>query len=367
MIQKFVFGMAICVALIPSVILAAPVIRSGENVSVGSDQVVNGDFYGFGDTANLSGAINGDAYIIGRKITINAPIAADAVLTGSAVQVHAPIGDDFRAFGGEVILADDVAGDVFVIGGELHILSTASIEGDVIFYGGRLIVEGSVDGSVFSTGNDTRIDAFVGGDLHVNAEHMTLGDRTEVLGDIIYRGGTNIVRSQNAVVVGDIQEDMQEAESVSFGAVFIPFIIGLFSVLIAFLLFRPFFQSMVHETKTQYGKQGLIGLAVFVAAPFAAFILMVSVLGLFVGIFLLALYVALVVAAWITATIAVGTYLMGMVTKRYEVTLTSVVVGVVALDVALLIPLIGPMIAFATLLIALGALSLKLYQHVFGQ
>lgn len=367
LLKKSVGLIMLSIFMLPAVVLASPVIRSGDTVSVGSDQMVSGDFYGFGDTANLSGVINGDAYVVGRKITINAPVSDDVVVVGSTIQVHAPIGDDFRAFGAEVTLAEEVKGDVFVIGGELRVLSTASIEGDIIFYGGTLVVEGPVAGAVLSTGNDIRIDAFVGGDLTVNAEHMTLGDRSEVLGDIVYRGGTDIVRSQNAVVVGDIQEDQREKEPVSFGAVFIPFIMGLFSALIGFLLFRPFFQGLVREAKTGYGQYGLIGLAVCVAAPFAAFILMVSVLGLFVGMFLLALYIALLVAAWVTATIVVGTYVVGLVTKRYDVTLTAVVVGAITLDLALLVPFLGPLVVFASILIALGALSLRLYRHLFGQ
>jgi len=363
--RKILGGALLASLCVPALVFASPVIRSGESVTVEQNQVVDGDFYGFGGASTISGGIKGDVYILSGAVTINAPVEADVSVVGGTLQVHAPIADDLRVIGGEVTLADTVAGDVAVFGGVLRILSTASITGDILFFGGELIVDGPVGGSIFGVGKDIRVNASIGGDIDVRASGgFTLGDSAEVLGNIVYKGNSDIVRSQNAVVVGEIQKVAIEVEALSLSAVLIPILAGLFAALTAFMLFRGYFVEIVAKTRTAYGVQGLVGLSVFVGLPFVAIILMVSVLGLLVGIFLLSVYVALLVASWVVASVVAGSFIMKLITKKDEVSIASVVLGVVVMEIALFIPLIGPLAVFATVLIALGAIAIRVYHKV---
>lgn len=362
-IKKYRFSLLACtVFFVPVIALAGPVLRSGESVTIGQDQVVDGDFYGAGVAANISGEIQGDAYVVGGTITINAPVTADVAAAGGTVHIHGPVSDDVRIVGGEVTLADTVEGDVFVAGGVLRILSTAVIEGDVLFFGGELAIEGPVEGSVFGKMDRARINAFVGGDVNIRAENnLTLGDRTEVLGAITYRGQQDITRAQNAVVVGDIQTDLVTKERLSLETLLLSIFPLLFAVLTAFLIFRRHLNRAVEDAERSYGKHGLIGLAVFLGVPFVALILMISVLGLIVGMFLLASYIALLFLSWVMTAVLLGSLTMRLFGKGSGVSVLSVIIGALLLQLIMFIPLIGPLAVFAGLLISLGGISLRIY------
>lgn len=356
----FILGLALAVVL-PTVTHAGPVIRTGESVTLTNAQSVSEDLYAAGGTVAVSGNVIGDAYLAAGTVLINGPVSADMVAVGGTVGVHAPIGDDLRAIAGEVTIAEKVNGDVFVFAGVLNILSTAEISGDVIFYGGELKIEGPIGGSLFGTADAVRVDASIGGIDIKTARALTLGDRAEVRGDIVYEGGSDMVRAQNAVVVGTVQEREAPKEVLDFGSFLIPILFALFAALVALLVFRKHIVPFA-TMRGNYGVWGLIGLAVLVAVPFAAGILMLSVLGVLAGIFILACYVALLIAAWVLTGIYLGTLVMEYVFKKgREVSIRSIVLGVVLLEAFMFIPVIGPLAVFLFFLVVLGLAARGLY------
>ena len=364
--RTFVFA-ALLVALIPSTTFASPVIRSGEKVTIGQDQVVTGDLYALGGSVALSGAVEGDVYVGAGVATLNAPIKADATVIAGTVQVHAPITDDLRVVAGEVTLANEVHGDVVVLGGTLHVLSTATITGDVIFFGGELTIEGPVKGSLFGSADIVRIDTAVGGNIELTAyNEIALGDRANVEGYVTYKSRHEIVRSQNAVVVGAIQkESIALKDAASPQEFLIPFFVLLFAALALFVLARKHLPPLVASTTKHYGQSGLIGLAILGGVPFVAVILFVSVFGFFVGLFLLAVYAALVMFSFALASIVVGVLVMRQLLKRGDVSLLSVGVGVLIMQVLLLIPYLGFLAVLALIAIVLGSVTTTIYQRIF--
>lgn len=359
--------LVLVVAVLPVAVFASPVIRSGESVAVGQGQVVEGDFYGAGGSVTVSGEVQGDVYVAGGTVTVNAPVGTDLVAAGGVVQVHSPVGDDLRIAGGEAIVGSAVNGDVVVFGGVLHVLSTADIKGDILFFGGELVVEGPVEGSIFGFSKSTRIDASVGGDITIRAdEKLTLGDRAEVLGNIAYTGSNDIERAQNAVVVGDIQtEKVAGTGGIPFGFIFTSLIATLFAALTFFLIFRRQFEEVVERSRTAYGVQGLIGLAVFVGMPFVSVILILSVLGSLIGIFLLAVYIALLVASWIVLAGLIGSFIMRFFDRSHQtLSILSIGVGVLALELLMLIPFLGTLAVFAGVVIVLGGIALRIYRAI---
>jgi len=354
-----------CIALlVPLFVSASPVVRSGESVTIGRDQVVEGDFYAAANTVTISGEVMGDVYAASRTVTLNAPVRADITVIGGITQLHASVEDDVRVIGGEVVLADSVGGDVVVLGGVLRVLSTASVRGDILFWGGELVIEGPVGGSIFGSAQTVRIDASVVGDVEMRAsERLALGDRAEVLGSITYKGTNEIERAQNAVVVGNIQtEKTDDAGGVSFQSFFLSLFAVLFAALTALLVFRRHFEEILSDRNISYGLQGLIGLAVFVGFPFVSIVLMLSILGFFAGIFLLASYLAMMIISWIVIGAVLGSYALRVIAPQKATPILSVAAGILLLHLVAYVPLIGPLAAFAALLVGFGIVSSRLYR-----
>ena len=346
---------------------AGPIIRSGEAVSIDAGQILKGDFYGFSPTLTMSGPAEEDVYVMGGNVTINAPILKDLTVVGGVVQVHGDVGDDVRIVGGEVTLAKSVKGDVAVFGGTLTILSTALIEGDVLFMGGDVVIEGDVVGGVHGTANSARINAEVGGDVLMNVtDTISLGDNARVVGSMFYTSATELVRSQNADISGEIRQTEPTLET---GINFLKFytlvaIAVLFTAVALFFGMRKNIERTVELSVKESGVSGLIGLGVFLITPFLSMIFSVSIIGVPLGICLFFFYMALLFFAFIMSGAFVGVYVQKLMTKKQTLSLSTVMYGTVLLAALALIPVIGGLVAFGCLMITFGALNTLLYQRL---
>lgn len=353
------------IALIPAMVSAGPIVRSGEAVSISADQVLKGDFYGLGSSVSISGVAEHDAYIGGGTVTVNAPVQGDLTVVGGVVQVHAAVNDDVRVVGGEVLLAEPITGDVVVAGGVLKILSTATVGGDVLFLGGEATIEGDVAGSIIGTTERVRIDATVGGDVSVRATNsFTLGDNAQILGNISYKSQFDVIRAQDAEVTGTISKEAVVVESGNawMQLLIMQILVLLFASLTLFLIAREPLAHLVERTVHSYGMQGLVGICVFLFGAPLGILLVTSVLGSIVGIALLFAYVLLLIISLIASGIVLGAVLERLILKKSTISFLTVIFGTIAIGILILVPVLGPLALFLLYIIILGGLSTGLYR-----
>ncbi len=349
---------ALFVAL-PLTTFASSVVRTGDSVSVEKDQSIDGDFYTAASILNISGEITGDLAAVAGKNTLNGTVAKDALLAGGNVDVHGAIGDDLRIIAGDVVIAEPVTGDVFVIGGTVKVLSTASIGGDLLVYGGEAEVSGSVGGNIVGNVSSLRIDAPVAGNVDVTTDSLTLGDRADIAGTVRYVSAALLTRAQNAKVGGDITRSDQVAKDTSTTAksILIPVLMLLFSTLVWYLIARRFLIKIIDRALVRGIRPIATGFVAFFAMPVVSIILIMSVLGGFVGVAGLVAYVFAVLLALVSGTAVLGHFIMTHI-KKSEQTLSPITlgVGVVATLVAAFIPLLGLALLLTVFLVTLGAI-----------
>jgi hypothetical protein len=363
--QYIVIGALVGLFVLPQAVFASPIVRSGDSVTISADQVLESDFYGFGKVINLSGVADEDVYVAAGSVTVTAPVAGDLSVLAESVQVHAAVDDDVRIVGGTVVLAKPVKGDVVVLGGSLTILSTGSVEGDVLFLAGSATIEGPVTGSILGTADTVRIDTHVGGNVDVRAvSGLSLGDRTDIVGNVMYSSVTELVRAQDASIGGTVQKATiaAPAQGSVIRDLVLQTLIMLFAALTAFLMVRPVINHIVGSATFSYGTHALVGIGVCIAAPFISILLMASILGSIVGVLLLCAYILLMISAWVLTGIVLGNKVQQMLFKKEETTILTVVFGTVLFNAAMLIPFVGIFIALSLSLIVFGSIVLSGYR-----
>ena len=338
---------------------ARTVVRTGESVSLAENQMVEGDFYGAAGKVNISGSVTEDVLAAGGQVKINGSIGEDATIFGITVDTHGTVGDDLRVVAGEVTIADPVMGDLFVLGGVVTILSTASISGDVIVYAGQLTVEGSVGGDILGSVDTIRVDSDVSGDIDVSTLSLTLGDRANVAGSVKYVSNELAVRAQNAVVGGELIRNDPVIMTVSstIKTILVPTLVLMFSVLIWFLISKQTLNKVSKRAIIKSPKPILLGCSVILFAPVAISMLLVSVIGSLVGIVFALIYLLLITLSTTAATAVVGQIMMRMFNQpEKELTLITVVVGVVGVSLLMLLPVLGLLLIVGFMILSVGAM-----------
>lgn len=333
-------------------------IRTGDTVSIGGDQSIDGDFYSVAGKLNLSGTVQEDAIVAGSQVTVNGTINEDAFLIGGTVDVYGTIGDDLRIVSGETTIAEPVMGDVLVVGGLLTILSSASVAGDVILLTGQATIEGSVGGDVLGWSDNLRIDAPVAGDVSVTVNSLTLGEKANIAGSVQYVSRELAVQAQGATIEGDLvrNDPVVPAANTSIQSALIPVLVILFSVLSWYLISRQTLTRVTNAALRRSFKPAAFGFATVILAPFAIAILSASVIGMLIGIAAFFLYALLLILGIIAIPALVGQALMKVFKQPVEqLTPLSLVVGVCGAVLLLVLPIIGMFVLLGVMILAVGA------------
>ncbi|MFW6209953.1 MAG: hypothetical protein ACOC4E_00495 [Patescibacteria group bacterium] len=339
---------------------ARTVIRTGETVSVGEDQRIEGDFYTVAGRTNLSGVITEDLLVAAGQLRTNGSVGQDALLVGGAVDVHGTIGDDLRILGGEVVIAEAVAGDVVVVGGRVDVLSTATIGGDLVVYGGDVTVAGSVAGDILGAAERLRIDNAVGGGVDVHVSLLTIGANASITNAVQYTSREIVARAPDAIIGGELVRNDPPAvagRSVAVEPILMPTLIIVFSTLVWFLLSRSSLERVTKHSLRPTPRAGLIGFASFFLLPLASLLLLVSVIGGLLGFLILFGYVMLIIFALIAMPAVIGQLLLRLFNQAPGAfSLLAILVGVITIGLLLLLPFIGEILLAAAFLVAFGTL-----------
>ena len=363
MIRTFLFSITSALVVFSligvSTASAKSVVRSGDVVSVAEEQVIEGDFYSAAGTLNVSGTVNGDALLLGGQVNVNGTVLGDVLVVGGSVDVAGSVADDVRVLSGEVTISEPVQGDLFVVGGVVNVLSTASVAGDVVLFGGQTTIEGSVGGNILGNAESIRIDSAIAGDIDVTVNQLTLGDKANISGSVRYTSAQLAVQALNANVSGELvrNDPILPAQDIDIRSIMIPVLILLFSVLAWYLASRRSLTAVVQRSLVKSPRPIMIGATVTLIAPLAIGLLLVSMIGTLVGFALLFGYLLIMCMSFIGVSAVIGQLMMKLFNQpSSQLSLMSVVVGVVGVTLLMLLPIIGQVVILGFMILTIGAI-----------
>ncbi len=348
-------------AFVPIAAVAETVVRTGDSVSIGVNQIVGNNLYAAAGSVSHSGEVKGDVYAVAGTVTINGPVGEDLTVLGGTVQTHADVGGDVRIIGGDAVIAGNVGGDLFVLGGRLQLLSSAKVSGNVYFYGGEAEIEGQVAGSLMGQADTFSINSAIGG-ADLSAGKIILGDQANIKGDLRYQSGEELERAMGATVEGQIQrsESADKIPERSNGSL-VMLLIWFFTAVLTWLFFRSSSEHLLASIKKDPARVGLIGVLGMIAGPIVALILIATVLGAWAGIALLLSLVLLIIASSVLLPVLLGGYLLDLYRKNHRIDIWSVLIGMAALAICLQLSFVGGFLVFIGLAVICGALLQRLY------
>lgn len=147
----------------------------------------------FADTSSLT--IADDRYLAGASVTYDGPAVTDLFMAGSRVVVASPVAGSAHLAGRRVTVDAAVAGDLFaagyavtvggVIGGDASVTGYGVVLGDVtgnLRAAGSEVMVAAVGGYALITGEDVSLQGVIVGDAVLVAEDITFGLGARVTG-----------------------------------------------------------------------------------------------------------------------------------------------------------------------------------------
>ena len=347
------------VAIVPALALGAD-LRVGEQPSVGAQERITDDVYIVGGSVLSSGVIFGDLIAGGGNIVVSGSVGGDLIAGGGSVTVTSNVPDDVRVGGGSVVIQGTVGGDLLVGGGQVHITSPR-VGGDVIAGGGAIRIDGAVGGDILAGGDEIYLNGPISGNVKIKANKLTLGKNTVITGDLTYSAKKEMTQEEGAVVRGEIKyEPRPDTKS----SVRILAVLGLGKLaallacaLVVGLIFRRYAREIVTRvTQSPLSELGR-GLIIVIVLPVLSVLLLITVVGIPLGIMGIVSFVAAMLFSWILAPILLGSIVYRSIAKRdlYEVSWTTILLGVVLYSLLGLIPVLGWIVQVGVMFASLGA------------
>ncbi|MFH1284545.1 MAG: hypothetical protein ABIH78_03080 [Candidatus Peregrinibacteria bacterium] len=272
------------------------------------------DAYVFAGNANVDADIAGDLIIAGGNVVVNGNVLEDVLVVGGRVTIMGNIGGDLRVFGGQITIFGNVGDDVITAGGQIDIAKSSTISGSVLAGSGILTIGGEVKEDVRGAMGVFILNGTVGRDVVVTIEDtLSVSESAKIGGDLNYSA---IIEAKipAGIVSGETSFNQFEKKNYLKGMTYayllkkgIDLTGALLITLILVLTIPKLFVNSGNITRERVLKSLGIGVLTVLIGLVGSIILMITLIGLPIGLITLALlfvamYMAKIfVAAWITS------------------------------------------------------------------
>lgn len=336
---------------------------AGEQVSQAG--TVDDDLYMAGGQVDLYATVNGDVVVAGGQLNLEGHVRADVTAAGGEIELRGIVGDDARLAGGNVRVLADIGDDLVAAGGRLQLGPTAQVAGSVWLTGGDVQVGGSIGESLHVSGGRVILAGTVGGDVEVRAEKIEVRAGADIAGSLHYQSPNAAVIEDGARIGGDISHTPVElpVAPVVAGVLFVSLValLGLMLTgIVLYLAFPGVAQRCSDTIRESHWSSLGYGLAVFAGGPFVFVLLLSTGIGIFLGLLLLAIWLAMLLAGYLAGAYYVADAGLRKLNKDEagragrSVALASVLL---LLAVVGLVPLLGRLVNWLVLLAGIGALK----------
>ena len=354
------------VALSPALTCAQQV---GEMITKHGE--IDDDVYLAGRQVDLYATVNGDVVVAGGELNLEGDINADLVAAGGSVQVNSVVADDARLAGGKIRVNAKVGDDLVAAGGLIHLSPVARVGGRAWLSAGEVRIEGHVVDELRVAAGRVVISGKIDGNVEIGAEHITITESAEISGNLHYTSPREADIASGVRIDGEVLHTPVEVdyEPLVVQALFAGVIVLLGFMLTAVVLYRlfPSFSLRVSQSlREQFWMSLGIGLAVFAGVPVLMVILFSTVIGLWLALLLLIVYLATLLTGYFIGTLSLANIALdksGRTDVSHAMRAGALALAVFVLAIVNLVPLIGGLINWAVLLAGVGALSRQLYSQ----
>jgi cytoskeletal protein CcmA (bactofilin family) len=338
---------------------AATEMVGADQYNLGEGEVLEDDLIVAGGTIMIDGDVSGDLIAAGGNIEVAGRVDDDAWIAGGSLIIDGEIGDDLRAAGGDIRLRGSVADNAMIAGGTITTSSNSDVGGDLDVAGGSIEIAGHVGADLSCNGGSVVIGGTVDGNATICADDIRILQSARIQGDLEYTSDKEI-EIPAGTVMGDVVYKRSEKKVEDIYSKTTASIISFLSILLIGLLMVRFKRNTTIKVSdtitTQILKSLGSGVLLLIIIPLVALVLMVTVIGIPLGLIVLFAYIVILYISEIFVGLAIGRRIVTYAKKEISSPYWHLVVGLIVIAFATRLPLIGFLISLIVILAGLGAL-----------
>jgi len=338
-------------------------------LTIPQDKVLEGNQYLAFGSVIMAGQVTGDLCVAGGNVQISGKVGKDLWIAGGQVAVSDSVGDDVRAAGGEVTLSAPIGGDLMCFAGNTTVDSSCKVSGKTKISTGDLTWAGEAGKDLEASAGVITLQGIVHGNANLSGKDIVVGPGTVIEGDLVYTSSYEAKISPQAIIKGKTDHRLPPATEHRHRRHFPLFRIlhfwawSLGSLLLGSLLFSLFpamGQRIESRIRTLHWA-ALAGFVVLALAPGVILALLLSVLGVPIGLSLLVGVLFALIASIAFVGLTLGRALVELITKKpVTAWFWPMALGVFLIQILGLIPCFGFILKLLVVIAGVGGMYLTL-------
>lgn len=351
-------------------LLAADFRSSGQTGSVILDATVQTrNLFVMGNDITVQAKeVQKDLFAFGMNIQLNTQVEQSSFIAGKTIVIQGTYGGNLFVAGDNITIHGEVMGEVFLIGNQWRISSDAVIHGDVHILAGLGYIDGVIQGSLLGSGNEWYINGKVEKAVNISVgKSLTIGENANIA-SLSYQAAQEASVMEGASVGTTTYTPLEEKEQTKkalFRFSVIPYLASLLFALLLVFLFKKITRQSLSTMQQHFFASLGIGFTVLVMAPVIVLLILATLVGYKIALAILLLYGLLLLSMNPLA----GIWLGELILKLFKQQVTSpswlgTLIGVTAMQFVLWIPFAGWIILLLLNIIALGGVTITLFQRL---
>jgi cytoskeletal protein CcmA (bactofilin family) len=285
-----------------------------------------GNLYLAGDDIRISEPALADLFVAGRRIIVEQSVGADGAIAGGMIDVKADINQDLRVAGGRINIGGNIGGDLVAAGGTVELEKSSRVGGSALIAGRDVLIGGRLAQGAKVYAARIALSGRIDGNTRLYAQNIVFSPGAKIDGELTYASANPLPPEQLAQVSGKVvrektPEGWEPASRHSvtwFHPAFFLSMLACGSLL--FFLF-PSAVSGARQTIKSYPLRSLmIGLALLFMLPPVAVLFIVTLIGIPIGLGLLASYPLLLIMGYLAAAFFIGRETADVLNQPRDVT-----------------------------------------------
>lgn len=334
----------------------SPNFQSSDAVTLAKDKTHEGSLYAAGGDITVDGTVNGSVYCAGNVVTINGTVNGDVLCAGQKVTVNGSVSGDVRTAGQFVEMNGTVGGSLSALAQDVRLSKDANVAGDVNGAAQQFTLNGTTGRDVAIGTQLLTLNGEVKGNVDVATEQIRLGGQASVLGNLNYSAPRELSLNTSSVK-GQVSFNPQETNGRQyssgrfFAAIKVMFILMFAVSALLMVLVMPRFVNRSSELfQRRMLMTVLLGFAFVFGGPIIVGFLLFSVILAPFGLALLFAWLAILLLSTPFFAYWIGAELL----RSQPNAIVRMLGGIAILTVAFILPYIGGLLLFISLVTGAG-------------
>ncbi|MEO0129618.1 MAG: hypothetical protein ABIL02_05210 [candidate division WOR-3 bacterium] len=344
------------------------VIKTGQDVVIGVDEVIDDDLIAMARSIRIEGKVNGDLYAFAQEIKIGNIVNGSIYTGGAELEINAKDCRSLVAFCGSLKTNSKIANNLLFFGKKLATEKENIVKKDLIAFGNKIWIDGEVGDEIKGGMGKFYLNGKIGS-ADIQADSVNIDSGATVMGNMVIRSGKEPVIDSNAKILGKTEFKKIEAKikegrrGVGIFEIFkiIFFISKIVIGIILIALFKPYIKKTNEILKSSTWKSLGFGFLTIIIIPVVTVITLATIIGIPVAIFGVFVFLTLAYISGIIFATGLGDWIIRLVKKDGMVSpYLAFIIGFVIFTLVCLIPYLGFFIRLVVIFLGTGMIVLLL-------